>query len=82
MLFLTISIDNKDNVMEFKGNRIILPWANWQDVEISPEGIYTGKGLVNPRKLDLLIWKANCYHRRENRVNGFMVGYSDGLDLS
>ena len=48
-----------DNVMEFRGNRIILPWENWKDVEISPEGIYTGKGLINPRKLELLIWKAN-----------------------
>ena len=68
--------------MEFRGTKIILPWVNWEDVEISPEGIHTFKGLINPKKLDLLIWKANCYHRRRNHQDGFMVGYGDGLDLS
>ncbi len=77
-----LTIDYKDNVMEFRGNKIILPWENWKDVEISPEGIYTGKGLINPRKLELLIWKANCYHSRRNCRDGFMIGHGDGLDLS
>ena len=44
--------------MEFNGKKVKIPWGNWETVEISPEGIHTYKGVINPRELDLLQWKA------------------------
>jgi hypothetical protein len=43
--------------------RVKIPWENWETVEISPEGIHTYKGIINPKELDLLQWKAAFYDR-------------------
>jgi len=43
--------------------RVKIPWGNWETVEISPEGIHTHKGVINPKELDLLLWKAAFYDR-------------------
>jgi len=49
--------------MNFRGNRVRLPWAAWAHVEISPEGIHTAKGLLRLDDLELLQWKAGFYDR-------------------
>lgn len=51
------------NRIKFNGRRIILPWQNWEHVEISPEGIHTPKGVFNPSQIELLQWKAKFYDR-------------------
>lgn len=51
----------------FEKTRIKLPWRGWEDIEITPEGIHTPRGLLSPGELDLLFWKASFYDRGMRR---------------
>jgi hypothetical protein len=64
--------DMKD--IEFRGNRIKLPWKGWENIEISPEGIHTHKGTISPAELELLFWKASYYDRGNRNIAEEIMG--------
>ena len=49
--------------VKFNGNRITLPWHEWEGIEISPEGIHCRGVTFSPANIDLMLWKASFYDR-------------------
>ena len=59
--------------IKFNGNKISMPWAEWDGIQISPKGIHTSRGLFSPSEIDLMMWKASFYDRGLRPRKEFMT---------